>query len=91
MPPTVASDESVCEWLSDVAYVAGAAGLSWAFDAFNFPEHLKPWRMRVDHHFHVLMRNLELQAQREREAAARATQANLEDERQAKRRAAGWS
>jgi hypothetical protein len=90
-PPAVASDASVCGWLSDILFVAGAPGLEWAFRAENFPESLKPWRMRNDHWYHRLMRQAEMQANREREAAAREQQARVEDTRQDERRAAGWA
>jgi hypothetical protein len=90
-PPQTGGDDVVSEWLADVIHVGGPAALQWAFEAHNWPEHLRQWRMRVDHAVAQLMRQAELAAVRERESSARQAQAKAEDERLARRRAAGWS
>jgi hypothetical protein len=89
-PPAVGSDEAVSAWLEDVVNTGGGPALAWAFEASNFPEHLRFWRMRVDHAYHQLQRQVELKAQREAEAASRRQAAAVEDERQRRRRDAGW-
>jgi hypothetical protein len=89
-PPEIGSDETVSRWLEAVVNTGGGPALAWAFSAENFPEHLRPWRMRVDHVYHQLMRQVELRAQRATEIASRRQVAAVEDERLRRRKEAGW-
>jgi hypothetical protein len=90
-PPTIGSDDSVCMWMDDVLTECGPLALKWAFQAENFPDHLKDWRMRNNHWYAQLMNRANEAARRQAEQAARERQAREREQLQARRRAAGWA
>jgi hypothetical protein len=82
-------DSVIAEWIDDVAYVGGVRALNWLRQSENWPLS-SPARARMMYHVSRSYEQLNDEARRANEAAARDQASKQETERQRARREAGW-